>query len=424
MRHPQLGLPIETVAIEIVQPLGAYYVCSIPASVLMQVAHSVAATILEREDTPSTYAITGIQRPQKDDRLREIGRYIDTVEAAFPNSIILAANVAPGGASIEPGDSRRWTVREDGATCVLTIPSLQPAASIIDGQHRLFGFRYATDRRQTMPLLCAVYIDIPTPYQAYLFATINFNQRKVNKSLAYELFGYGVEDEEPQSWSPEKLSVYLTRRLNTEAGSPFRERIQVAAIDAAAGMSGDRSKEEWSVSTASIVDGILSLISKSPRRDKDEMHSRPPGGSRSRLHLKDDGAPLRRLFLESNDQVTYAILLNYFVAVERALWVNAGESSYIRKTVGILALFDNLKRCLREVLDTKDISVDGFLKYLMPASTVDFSDSFFQASGVGRTRIKSVLAIKNGWARAEDFTDDTEALEHYRRLTASESERR
>lgn len=68
--------------------------------------------------------------------------------------------------------------------------------------------------------------DLPLAYQAYLFATININQRKVDKSLAYEQFGYNLDDEEPESWAPDKLAVFFTRRLNLNPesiASPYQD---------------------------------------------------------------------------------------------------------------------------------------------------------------------------------------------------------
>src|SRR5437773_12282898 len=98
-----------------------------------------------------------------------------------------------------------------------------------------------------MELLCAVYMDLPHAYQAYLFATININQRKVDKSLAYEQFGYNLDEEPAKGWSPDKLSVYLTRKLNLDPRSPLRGHIKIAPIDAAELLP---QRPGWQISTA------------------------------------------------------------------------------------------------------------------------------------------------------------------------------
>jgi hypothetical protein len=46
-----------------------------------------------------------------------------------------------------------------------------------------------------MSLVCSVYFDLPRPFQAQLFATINSTQKRVDRSLTYELFGYNIVEE-------------------------------------------------------------------------------------------------------------------------------------------------------------------------------------------------------------------------------------
>ena len=112
----------------------------------------------------------------------------------------------------------------------LIIPKALKRAAIIDGQHRLFGFNFAQNsERLQMPLASVSLSDLPKPYQARLFATINANQRPVNKSQTYELFGYNMEEEPAEKWTPEKLAVFLARKLNVDKSSPFHEHIVVPA---------------------------------------------------------------------------------------------------------------------------------------------------------------------------------------------------
>ena len=149
------------------------------------------------------------------------------------------------------GVLRRSAPESDCLT--LVIPSAEHVAAIVDGQHRLHGFEFASDERKDMQVLCAVYLDLPQPYQAYLFATINFNQRKVDRSLAYELFGFNLEEEEPATWSPDKTAVHLCRRLNTDPASPLFRHVRVAAENADQLFEHDG----WTVSTAAVVDGTV-----------------------------------------------------------------------------------------------------------------------------------------------------------------------
>jgi DNA phosphorothioation-associated DGQHR protein 1 len=325
--------------------------------------------------------------------VREIGSYIDTVEAAFPNSIILGANYSEGGELIND-ESVRWKIETENNHAELVIPSAQKLASVIDGQHRLSAFKLVSPERQhAVELLCAVYLDLPVPFHAYLFATINFNQKKVDRSLAYELFGYDLENEPPVAWSPEKAAVFFCRKLNTEGDSPLATHIRVAAAnsDFLRGPNGS-----WYISTAAVVDGILRLFSSNPKADKDLMHQEDLA-QRSRSVLAEDGTPLRALFLDGNDLAIYTSIKNFFSAAAQTVWRDTNDRSYIRKTVGIQALFDVMRTILsRRFSAERSISVPYFIGFLGPASTVNFADDFFQASGKGRSRIKNILEVAGG----------------------------
>jgi len=405
--------PIEVPAIRILQPLGEFFAASLPARCLLETSYSDPLRIELTEASAVGFGLTGGQREKKEYRLKEIGRFINTVEAAFPNSIIIGANYLKDG-SLEEDDSKRWKVLpdENGAGYKLVIPSDLKLARIIDGQHRLDGFQYANPDRQDMEVLCAVYLDLPLPYQAYLFATINFNQKKVDRSLAYQLFAVNVEEEPPECWSPDKLAVFLSRKLNVDRDSPFRGHIVVAAQndDLLLKLTED---EVWKISTATIVDGIMRLYSAKPQADRDYMYQTSIEKGRTRTILPQDGTPFRDLYLVTNDAAIYAALLNFFHAAREALWMRASPRSYIRKTVGIQALFDTMRIILRDFHERKNISRAYFKEYLTYSSSVDFADPFFQASGIGRSHIAKVLQIR---ARLASIEPENQDYADYQRL--------
>src|SRR6185312_9851516 len=237
-----LSFPYETRAIQISQPLGIYYVAVLPARLLLEVAFS-DVTCAKMKADGTGYDLEGTQRLQQPKRLVQIADYLDRGDAAFPNSIILAANFRQDTGFIEDdvnesdddpnqnrvgGDQssdRRWSVTEGLDGCLtLRIPTPEKLAAIIDGQHRLFAFTRAVNERLDMELVCAIFLDLPKPFQAQLFATINSTQKSVDKSLTYELFGYNISDESPDYWTPDKVAVFLTRKLGTEGVSPLRGR--------------------------------------------------------------------------------------------------------------------------------------------------------------------------------------------------------
>lgn len=397
---------ISKLAIRVQQPLGTFYAFAIQANVLNRITYSQPAEVIERmeqesNDNKGGYSIFGTQRGEKKKRLEEIASFIRTTEATFPNAIILAANYDQEGRQIDD-DTYRWTVEESGeGSWILHIPSIEArSASIIDGQHRLHAFnKLPIDApERAMELLCVVFLELPTPYHAFVFATINFNQKKVDRSLAYELFGFDVDDRPARFWPPETLAVYLTRLMNTEKQSPlFRSIFPAADSEKLFSDADGQPNGDVRVSMATIVDGILRLISKNPKEDRNIVR-RPENKERGRESLAPiNGVPLRTLYIQSNDKAIYDLLCNFFWAVRSTIWATAGEGSYLRKTVGVQALFD----LFRELLATNPItaasfSVDTLTKLLQPCSTLDPEGNKYQASGIGRTEIRRDLFLALG----------------------------
>jgi len=381
-------------AIRVDQPLGEFYAVAIPAEILLGVSYTDKLTAVKSDEA---YTLQGSQRQLRETRLRDIGRYISTDEAAFPNSIILAANYSDEDGLAVEDENVKWRIsaKADDDDCLeLIIPTGRRLAPIIDGQHRLFGFTEAKPFRLKMPVLCSVFLDLPRPYQAYLFATINSTQKPVDRSQTYELFGYNIDEEPAEQWSPEKLAVFLSRKLNTEAASPLHQRILVAAEnDFAITRAEARAEKRWMVSTATVVDGITRLISSSPKQDADALRT---GKDRTRDKLErlrpSDKSPLRSLYLETRDKLVLGAVTNFFRAIIEICGPEIPDDSYLTKTVGVQALFDTLRELAPIALEERDFSEDWFLERLEPLRSINFSnEAFQQASGQGRTLIKRVL---------------------------------
>jgi DNA phosphorothioation-associated DGQHR protein 1 len=398
--------PIEVKALRVDQPLGKYYVAVLPANVLLEVAFSDVLSARIGQDGRS-YELEGTQRLVQKQRLQSITDYINRTDAAFPNSVIVAANFRQEDGLIEDDDSdsaeetitqnRSWTVEErDDGCCVLRIPTSSKLAAIIDGQHRLYAFTNARSERLEMNLVCSIFLDLPRPYQAQLFATINSTQKRVDKSLTYELFGYNIDEEEERFWSPDKLAVFLTRRLGTDVESPLKGKIVIAPKkdDALTRLGQDAS---WKVSTAVIVEGIMRLYTSNPKKDTTNLLD---GKRKERPALRDmrkDMSPLRTAYLGIQDKVIYTMTLNFLIACEQIFWSRARPNSYISKTVGVQALFDILRKIAGESYETQNISTKYFIDRFGSAQDIDFStEAYRNASGSGRTLIKNDIATAMG----------------------------
>jgi DNA phosphorothioation-associated DGQHR protein 1 len=403
--------PYKTHALRVDQRLGTFYVAVLPAELLLQVAASDRMRAAMKPDG-SGYTLEGTQRIIQDKRLNEIADYINRGDSAFPNSIIVAANydietgfdqgeveyISAEEESRNIDVSRVWTVdvAKDGCH-TLTIPSSEKLAAVIDGQHRLFSFARADPASMgSMNLLCSIFIDLPKALQAQIFATINSTQKRVDRSLTYELFGYNISEEDEEYWTPDKLAVFFTRKLSTDAESPLQGRIMVAP-------KRDEALEElaanaaWRVSTAVIVDGILRLFSSNPKRDANLMRK---GEASPRSELSSgpkDRSPLREIFIRGNDALIYKMVLNYLRASEDIFWRPANRDSFIFRTIGIQAIFDILRKIATKSLNANDISVEYFTEIIQRAGEIDFSgDRFRNPSGSGRTVIRRAIETAIG----------------------------
>lgn len=185
------------------------------------------------DDTDCLY-----QRRTEPERIKNIAKYIeDTLMSAndrlpvFPTSIILAADNEDIDFDLAKPDD------------VVTLNSLQKDMLIVDGQHRLAGMESLYNRvKQTVTLFgstrdeyicdmlkkynfnCSLLINYDLWDQARIFASVNFNQRKVNKSLFYDIYGFFPPEVGAATISRQN-EIYLAHKLveylNKNETSPF-----------------------------------------------------------------------------------------------------------------------------------------------------------------------------------------------------------
>ena len=397
--------------------MGEFYLTALPVKLLLNVGFTMPLKINEYEQ------LEGNQRRLDPKRVKDIESYLRSQDAVLPGTIILAANCNTDGEILDPyGDSAkmRWSIKNfDGnsndSVYELEIPSdNEKLAAVVDGQHRLWGFENLPEAAKEMLLPCAVFLDLPTPMQASIFATINFNQKPVSKSQSYELFSYNLEDEKESAWSPDKFAVFLTRKLNALDESPFKNHIKVSAQDERESAKTIKQfQKEWCVSTATIVEGILSLISKNPKDDRNKLYQHS-SFSRSRKKVLSEGSmppPFRSMFIsEERDIVIYKAILNFWNAVNEVFWkkIPDGAASPIRKTAGIQALFRILKELLPKQIDEMDFRQEIWQTILSPASLIDFSvPPFTESSGKGRTFIQDAILVAIKKKNISEVKDDT-----------------
>lgn len=179
----------------------------------------------------------------------------------FPTSIILAFN----------NDDFDNTVMDVGG--LFEINTLPDEILIVDGQHRFEGMRLLYNEMKEPRLIfdddqqpekrisaylesynfnCCVLLNYDLWEQAQIFATVNFNQKKVNKSLFYDIYGIKAPDKDGESISKQN-EIYLAHRLvkflNESPASPLKSMVKMLG------------KGKGYVSQAFLVEQFLRLLS-------------------------------------------------------------------------------------------------------------------------------------------------------------------
>lgn len=240
------------------KPEPHFYMFSIKASLLKRLSKVYPRKANEKRDVE-----VGIQRKHDPERSEKIRQYVfggfpwSELSASkqssdefsdlkmpgwLPTAIIaniLSPNTKRGSKTI---NSRQVIKIKDGATCELIIPDDAegnswdpdvPPLEIIDGQHRLWAFLRDEKLKGDFELPVVAFYDLDISWQAYLFYTINIKPKKINASLAFDLYPIlRVQD-----WlerSPEGALIYKETRaqelvevLWSHAKSPWKDRINM-----------------------------------------------------------------------------------------------------------------------------------------------------------------------------------------------------
>jgi len=299
----------------VIQPIGRFYVGVMRAKDLLEVSYSDMRDI---EGDLDQYI--GIQRKLKPNRVKEISEFVKSIDATFPTSVVLAV---PGAcAEILESGELKITEGIDEETGEL-IP-FSAAASILDGQHRVEGLKLSDIQDFDVPV--SIFINADIADQAYIFATVNLAQTKVNTSLVYDLLDYA------KSRSPQKTAHNVAVAFDRFDGSPFFQCIKRLG-SATPGRSGE------TLAQATVVNGIIPLISSNPKDDQYKMAKK---GWFTKLEKTTyDQTPLRELWLQEKDSEIAKVLLEYFKAVAER-WPNAWSSrergNILPRTNGYMAL--------------------------------------------------------------------------------------
>jgi len=254
------------------QPEPHFYVLSMPATVLR------ALSGIQRRSAKggkARSADTGIQRRHDPKRSEEINRFVrfgypwselradERKSHAYsdlrkpgwlPTSIIvnlLRPNDRRRDDSLDPADAIEIEAIAGFDKLVRVIlprgfhqedwqPRGLPPIEVIDGQHRLWAFDQAEELSIELPMVAFHGLDVS--WQAYLFFTINIKPKRINPSLAFDLYPLL----RTQDWleKMDALKVYrearaqeLTEALWSHRLSPWYQRINMLGDPGSASVS-------------------------------------------------------------------------------------------------------------------------------------------------------------------------------------------
>lgn len=326
------------------------------------------------------------QRMVKTSRLKAIGRYIDG-GGKFPTNVVI---------NFKTDGHLNFDIREtfgDTATGTLNLPGQYGCAWVIDGQHRLYGYAYASrteaDDRSVIPVLA--YENLPIRDEIQLFVDINTQQVKVTRNLVNEILSsLNINDEDPKK-RLDALYARIALRLDEYAASPVRHRILTVSHD----------KDTYRCLTlTSLADGMSenNLIGT--------LHKFGKAGSVTAL-------PGPLAVVSGNPQLTMekavATLSRYFQLFAGRLeahWqLGDAKGGYLCTNNGIRALLLLLRKVIsfvenKEGVTAATMDVEHIIEYVAPYVT-PVVEYFFRADAADvsafRSRGSSLLSVsQNG----------------------------
>ena len=360
--------------IEVKQPIGSFYLCSISAKELLNMVNT----------EPHSKQPDGVQRDLSSSRVREIGEYCSDPDAIFPTPIVVSIyQNAPVSVDYE---KKKICIDNNGAK----------VGDVIDGQHRLWGIK-SSSYVDEFSLPVVLMFDLTTEQKAYVFSTINSNQVKVPTSLIYDLFDVSKER------SPYKTVHQIARLMNNASDSPFYNRLKMLG-------KKEPYQHNATLSQGTFAKSLLQLISKNP----DDDTRRIKRGESLYLY-NDDRFPFRGYFIEGKDEVISKILMNCFGALRDVFleeWKKP-QDFILWKTTGyravIYALPSMIRKGVREKVLTKSyfaLCFTAFKKKLQNESISLTSKDFPSGGEQNQKKLAKHIIDAVSGLNVEDYMDN------------------
>jgi DGQHR domain-containing protein len=334
-------------SIKVHQSIGVFYLTSIDPQVLLEMS------MVDRRRIENNEEIIGIQRELKPEKVRQIKKYLSTNKATFPNSIILNAD-------------KQYIIETSDDFIDLEIN--ENTFTIIDGQHRLEGFR--DNPIPNFNLIISIFIELENDEQAEIFTTINSQQTKVDPSHNLHL------ELESKLYTPVKMMIELAQAFCYDKESPWFNNIKLMNNSNKGMISLAAFVKPLNAFTFNDNDYYLikNILDKFPKEIPlfNELNYDP------KKYI------FWNFYKNRDFNSTYKILYNYFKALSIILnkdWLN--EKSLLNKTTGYNASIKLFKDLFIKGISQNDLSYDFFFSNLSPLSNLNgqINSEQFGASG-------------------------------------------
>ncbi|KAB2489635.1 DGQHR domain-containing protein [Priestia endophytica] len=182
-----------------------YYIASMPSEYLRDTCFTVS-----REEDP----IEGFQRRLDENRAQEIANYIDSEDGSIPTAIILSAQ-----------EEAELTHNKRSKT--ISFKKKAKAFSVIDGQHRVWGFIKA-ENSVRVPVV--IFQGLSRIEEAQLFIDINTKQQKVPDALLLDVNRLLQNETEEEKRCSDLFELFYNNEESILYGRLARAERQVGMI--------------------------------------------------------------------------------------------------------------------------------------------------------------------------------------------------
>lgn len=280
--------------------------------------------------------LKGFQRSEIKNHVKSIVDYLNSTDALFPNSIILAL-----GKEVEFRQSRGpiptnlIEVAQSGNLTIPVLPEGRRVAWIVDGQQRSLALAQAKNSRIPVPVVAFISPDIETQREQFILVN---KAKPLPMRLINELLPE-VDALLPRDLASRKLPSELCNLLNRDPKSPFHKLIR---------RESNAENEQSLVVDTAIIESI-------------KRNLRPPMGALSQY--KDT--------LSSDPDAMYRTLVIYWSAVRDTFpdaWGKPPNESRLMHSAGIKAMGSLMDQIMLRADSTSfpDVEIRNSLTRIAP----------------------------------------------------------